>query len=425
MKIKKIIGGIVLLVLCFIGVRSVFAAGPAAIDLGSAGNFIILSKTAISTTGVTAITGDIGVSPAAATYVTGFSQTMNSSNKYSTSTYVTGKIYASDYAVPTPSYTSIAVTAMEAAYVDGMGRTSPTATELGGGNIGGMTITPGLYKWTTGVTIPTDVTLSGGASDVWIFQIDGNLDISSAKSVLLTAGVSPANIFWVVAGTTTLNTTSTFEGTILAGPGTSTISMKSGAVLHGRALGQKDITLIANTVNGVAGAANANLTVTKVVINDNGKTNVVSDFPLFVGATSVISGVSNVFTSGDYVVSEGINSAYTQSFSGDCDSSGKITLYGGVSMSCIITNNDIAEVGHSSGGGGVVYGCKDPTATNYNYFSSSKPSLCVYKSTSVVSNPTTTTTVTSIVIPKLPKTGFPPQEKWYESFLNSILNLFR
>ena len=297
-----------------------------------------------------------------------------------------------------------------------------------------MTITPGLYKWTTGVTIPTNVTLSGGASDIWIFQIDGNLDISSAKSVLLSGGALPENIFWAVAGTTTLNTTSTFEGTILAGPGTSTISMKNGAVLHGRALGQKDITLIANTINGVAGVANPHLTVTKVVINNNGRTNVVSDFPLFVGATSVISGASNIFAQGNYVITETTNSNYTQSFSGDCDSSGNITLYPNVSMSCIVTNDDIAQSGQSSGGG-ISYGCKDPNATNYNYFAASNPSLCVYNNTlvsgnsstvtSVVTTPTATTPVTQILVPKLPKTGFPPQEKWYEFLINNILNLFK
>ena len=426
---KKIIGSLALLVFCFMGTISASAAGPATVNLGSAGNFTVLSKSAISTTGTTSITGDIGVSPAAATYMTGFSQTMNSSNKYATSIYVTGKMYAANYAVPTPSYMTTAVSDMQTAYVDAIGRSLPDSTNFNSGNLGSQSLVPGLYKFTTGVTIPTNLTLTGGPNDIYIFQIDGNLDISSATSIILSGNASPSNIFWAVAGTTTLNTTSTFEGIILAGPGTSTIAMNNGATLHGRALGQKDITLDANTINGVTGALNSHLTVTKIVINNNGGTSIVSDFPLFVGATLVSSGTVNTFTPGDYVITETTNSKYAQSFSGDCNSSGNITLYPGLDMVCTITNDDIAQPSRSSGGGSTTYGCKDPTATNYNVFSSSQPSLCLYgpsamatKITPIISPVVVTMPV---IIPKLPKTGFPPQEKWYESILNSILNLFR
>jgi hypothetical protein len=412
MKNNKIIKAIFLLTFAFVGTNSAYALGPAAVDLGSAGNFIIMSKTAISTTGATAITGDIGISPAAASYMTGFSQTMNSSNKYSTSTYVTGKIYASDYTSPTPSYMTTAVSDMEAAYVDAMGRTLPTLN-FNAGNLGSQSLAPDLYKFTTGVTIPTNLTLTGGPSDVYIFQIDGNLDISSGISIILSGGALPENIFWAVAGTTTLNTTSIFKGVVLAGPGTSTIAMNTGATLQGRLLGQKNISLDANIINGVSAAADPFLTITKVVINNNGRSNSVSDFPLFVGATSVISGAANSFASGDYLISETINSNYSQSFSGDCDSTGNITIYPGINASCTITNDDIAAVSHS--GGGIVYGCKDPAATNYSYFVASKPSLCIYGDTPSISEKQV---VASVIIPKLPKTGFAPQEKWYESILN-------
>jgi len=372
---------------------------------------------------------------------------MNSSNKYATSSSVTGKIYAADYTSPTPVYLTTAVSAMEAAYTDAMGRTLPTATELGTGDIGGLTITPGLYKWSTGVTILTDVILSGGPTDVWIFQIDGNLNISSGKSILLSGGALSQNIFWAVAGTTTLQTTSVFEGTILSGPGSSSISMQNGATLNGRALGQKEVTLIGNTIDKVTVTPNSNLIVTKVVINDNGRTNVISDFPLAVGSTTVISGTSNSFASGDYEVSEITNSNYTKSFSGDCDSNGSITLYPGINMACTITNNDIAEVSQGSSGGGTVYGCKDPLALNYNFFVANNKALCIYTNTPVVivvpsktvvpntistltSTPIstilaipTTIDISTTVIPKLPKTGF-PEGKWYEYLLNNILNIF-
>lgn len=419
----------ILSVFSFLGIFKVFAfTSPAIINLGTAGNFSVLSKTAVSTTGATSVTGDVGVSPAAATFLTGFSQTMDASNKFSTSIYVTGKLYAADYTAPTPSYLTTAVSDMEAAYVDGMGRALPDATNFNAGNLGGQNLAPGLYKWTTGVTIPTNLTLTAVTpADVWIFQIDGNLDISSATSIILAGGAVPANIFWVVAGTTTLNTTSVFEGNILAGPGTSTIAMLNGAVLHGKALGQKDVTLINNTISS-AGGTTPNLTVTKVVINNNGQDKAISDFPLFVDATSVASGVSNAFASGTYVVTETTNSNYTQSFSGDCDSSGNITLFPGDNATCTITNDDIAQ---SSGGssGSIAYGCKDPTATNYNYFSRSKPSLCTYETTPQLVSPTIIPTVipTPSFTPKLPKTGFPPRESspWHMVVFSNILNLIK
>lgn len=148
------------------GPLTAFAAGPAAVNLGAAGNYAILAKTGVSTTGATSVVGDIGLSPAAASYITGFALILPSASAFSTSALVTGKVYAPGYADPTPANITTAVGDMETAYTDAAGRTNPTATELGAGNIGGMTLAPGLYKWGTGVTIPTDVTLSGGANDV-------------------------------------------------------------------------------------------------------------------------------------------------------------------------------------------------------------------------------------------------------------------
>ena len=223
-----------------------FAAGPAAVNLGTAGNFVILAKTGISSTGTTAIVGDIGVSPAEATYITGnFALDLPASGAFSTSALVTGKVYAPSYALPTPTYISTAVSDMETAYTSAAGMTNPTATELGAGNIGGMTLAPGLYKWGTGVTIPTDVTLSGSANDVWIFQIAQNLDISSATKVVLAGGAQASNIFWVVAGQTTIGTTAVMNGNILD---QTTIVLNTGATLNGRALAQAAVTLDANAV---------------------------------------------------------------------------------------------------------------------------------------------------------------------------------
>ena len=218
------------------------------VDLGSAGSFVILAKSGITTTGTTSITGDIGVSPITYAAITGFALTPvvpDGSNTFSTSSLVTGKVYAADYTEPTPTNLGMAVLDMQAAYTDAAGRTLPDFTELGTGNIGGLTLAPGLYKWSSCVTIPTDVTLSGGPDDVWIFQIAGTLDISSATSVILSGGAQAKNIFWVVAGAVALGTTSEFKGNILA---KTNITMNTGATLNGRALAQTAVTLIANAI---------------------------------------------------------------------------------------------------------------------------------------------------------------------------------
>ena len=221
------------------------AAGPASVDLGTAGNYVLLSKAGISTTGTTKVTGSIAVSPIAASAITGFGLVLDKSRTFSTSTLVTGRVYAANYAAPTPSVLTTAVKDMQTAYTNAAGRAAD-ATGLGSGNIGGLTLVPGVYKWGTGVTIPTDVTLSGGKNDVWIFQIAGTLNISSAKQVILEGGAQAKNVFWQVAGATTLGTNSTFNGNILD---KKNIALRTGAVLNGRALAQTAITLEANRVN--------------------------------------------------------------------------------------------------------------------------------------------------------------------------------
>src|ERR1035437_395715 len=237
---------ILVFVFGFVVPTVLLAAGPAVVNLGSAGNFAILAKTGISTTGTTSVVGDIGISPAEASYITGFDLTLPASSAFSTSALVSGKVYAPSYAVPTSSNISIAVSNMETAYTDAMGRTAPAPiTELGAGNIAGMTLTPGLYKWSTGVTIPSDVTLSGGANDVWIFQIAQGLTVSSATKVNLSGGAQASNVFWAVAGATTIGTGAVFNGNILD---QTNIALNTGATLNGRALAQSAVTLQSNAV---------------------------------------------------------------------------------------------------------------------------------------------------------------------------------
>jgi len=226
------------------------AAGPAPVNLLVAGRFVILSKAGISTTGVTSIVGDIGVSPISATAITGFDLILAPSGRYSTSSLVEGKVYASDYAPPTPTRMTTAVGDMETAYTDAEGRTLPDFTELYSGNLTGQTLTPGLYKWGTGVLISAGgVTLSGSPTDVWIFQIAQDLTVESGAIVTLAGGASAANVFWQVAGETTLGTTSRMKGIVLCA---TQIAMNTGAKLLGRALAQTAVTLDANAINMAA-----------------------------------------------------------------------------------------------------------------------------------------------------------------------------
>jgi hypothetical protein len=229
--------------------------GPAPVNLGSvigAGTatsptYVILAKTGISTTGTTAVTGDLGLSPAAATFITGFSLVPDSTACFSTSIYVTGKLFAANYntgGCTTPALLTTAIANMMTAYTDAAGR-APDFTEVGAGNIGGMTLPPGTYKWGTGVLIPTDVTLSGGANDVWIFQIAGGITQASGAKVILSGGALPKNIFWQAADVVDIGTTAHMEGVILA---QTQITLKTGATANSRLLAQSAVTLQANAV---------------------------------------------------------------------------------------------------------------------------------------------------------------------------------
>jgi hypothetical protein len=225
---------------------------PTPVNLGTAGNFALLAKTGISVTGTTAIVGDLGVSPAAATYITGFDLIADPSNTFSTSSLVTGRIYAANYTDPTPTKMTTAIGDMETAYTDAAGRPLPDYTELYTGNVTGKTLTPGLYNWSTGVVVSAGgVTISGTANDVWIFQIAGNLELADGAIVTLSGNAKASNIFWQVAGQVTLGTTAAMKGIILC---QTAVAMSTGATLSGRALAQTAVTLDANAVTKPATA---------------------------------------------------------------------------------------------------------------------------------------------------------------------------
>jgi len=210
--------------------------GP--VTLGSASNFVVLAGSAVTSTGPTSITGDLGVSPG--TSVTG-------------SPTVVGTQHVAD---PTAAAAQLDLTT---AYNDAAGRTLCPVSVAG--NIGGQTLTPGLYKSTSSLAISSgDLTLDaqGDGNAVFIFQIASTLNTTDGRQVILTNGAKSANIFWQVGTSASLGTGSVFQGTIMADQ---SITLKTGATLNGRALARiAAVTLDNNTIvtltpTGVAGGA--------------------------------------------------------------------------------------------------------------------------------------------------------------------------
>ena len=231
------------------------AAGPAAVLLGTAGNYAILTKTGVSTVPTSKVTGHVAVSPAARTYLTGWSETYNVSPPDVTDTYATSdqvdspfKLYAADLVGGTTSSDlTVAVLDMQTAYTDAAGRTATSAAtvDVGAGTLTGLTLAPGVYEWGSNVTITGDITLSGTASQVWIFKIAGTLTMAANKNVTLSGDAKAENIFWQVSEGVTIGAGTNFKGVIL---GQTAITFDTGSSINGRLLAQTAVVLRSTTV---------------------------------------------------------------------------------------------------------------------------------------------------------------------------------
>jgi hypothetical protein len=199
------------------------------VTLGTTANFGVLAGSTVTSTGPTVIVGNMGVSPGSA--VTGFPPGT-----------VSGGTHVGSDPVAIQAQTDLT-----AAYLDASGR-PPGTPEAG--NIGGLTLTPGVYTSSSSLQITGNLTLNGAG--VYIFQMASTLTTASGSQVILAGGATAANVFWQVGSSATLGTGSTFNGTILA---QASVTVTTGAILNGRALARTGaVTLDSNAVTNPTGS---------------------------------------------------------------------------------------------------------------------------------------------------------------------------
>ena len=224
--------------------------GAACVDIGAAGNYAILAKTGVDTIPTSKVTGNVGLSPSARGSLTGWDLITEPTDTFFTSAQVVApaKLYATDNVGGTTKVDlNTAVLNMGGAYTAAAAKptTSAATTNLLGGTLAGQNLAPGVYEWGSAVNITTDLTLSGNATDVWVFKVAGTLDMAAAKNVILSGGAQAKNVFWQVAGAVNIGANSHFEGIVL---GQTTITLGNLTSVKGRLLAQTAVNLNATTV---------------------------------------------------------------------------------------------------------------------------------------------------------------------------------
>jgi hypothetical protein len=206
---------------------------PTKVELGVAGDYVILSNSGIATVPSSTITGDIGVSPIAATAITGFGLTMDPGLQFSTASQITGQAFAADYGGPTATKLTTAVGDMQIAYADAAQRTPDDTPESGA--IGEQTFARGVYLFPGDITFDKSITFTGTAEDVFIMQTPGSVLQAAGTEVILAGGVLPQNVFWQVAGHFQVGAGSIMKGVVLVK--TDALFM-TGSTLDGRVFAQ-------------------------------------------------------------------------------------------------------------------------------------------------------------------------------------------
>jgi LPXTG-motif cell wall-anchored protein/uncharacterized repeat protein (TIGR01451 family) len=300
------------------------------VNLGTATNFAILASSTVTNTGPSVVNGDLGLSPGS-----------------SVTAFPPGTLNGTQYINNTAA--AQAQSDLTVAYNDAAGQ--PCTQNLTGQDLGGMALTPGVYCFDTSAQLTGILTLNAQSNydSVFIFKIGSTLTTASGSSVVFTNNTQACNVFWQVGSSATLGTNTSFRGSILA---LTSVTLNNGATLEGRALARTGaVTLDTNIITRPSCTATpvsstrreGTLNVVKLVVNDNGGTKTINDFPLFVNGTAVVSGVTNTFRApaDAYTITETVDPHYTQTFSGDCDVNGQLNLSPGDNKFCVITNNDI------------------------------------------------------------------------------------
>ncbi|MCU1281362.1 MAG: hypothetical protein JWM53_4908, partial [bacterium] len=214
------------------------ACGMAPVILGAAGNFGVLAGAMITNSGPTIINGDVGVSPGTA--ITGFGAGPGLAGPGT----VNGTQHSAD------SASGQGIGDLTTAYIDAAGRSLCFVT-IASGELGGLTITPGLYR--SGISsfdiTSSDLTLDaqGDSDAVFIFQTSSStLNVHNGRAVVLIGGAKASNVFWSVGTSATLGTTAVVKGTILADQ---SITLNTGATIDGRALARiGQVTMLSNVI---------------------------------------------------------------------------------------------------------------------------------------------------------------------------------
>ncbi|KII84076.1 hypothetical protein PLICRDRAFT_118405, partial [Plicaturopsis crispa FD-325 SS-3] len=218
----------------------IYRRAATAVDLGTAADYSVLTQSGITNVPTSSIAGNIGVSPIDSTAITGFDLILDSSGDFSKSTQVSGNVYAANYGGSTPADLTTAIGDMNSAYTAAAGETPADFTEYNGGAIGGQILTPGIYKWSSGVTIDSDVTLTGTCNDVYVMQIAGTLAQAANTNIILTGGVLASQVFWQVAGGATVGAGANFQGILLSA---TAVTIETGASVTGRLFSQTNVAL--------------------------------------------------------------------------------------------------------------------------------------------------------------------------------------
>ncbi|HZJ41561.1 MAG TPA: ice-binding family protein [Patescibacteria group bacterium] len=332
MKIFTKILGVTVFCLAFGITGSIAAFAATTPSLGAAATYGILSSTYTNTTAGTTINGDVGFTTGPAVAPAGIHTNYGVGAPYDTAGTDSGSALS-------------ALNSQPCTFTFAPGAIN-ISTDTTHGAIG--VYSPGVYCSAGSMDVGGPLTLSG--SGTYIFRSDGALT-STVGAIVTLNGASACDVFWTPTAATTLAANTTFIGNIIQ-PGSSAITVGANTTLTGRALAfggtittDKDtITVPTCTASPVTSAEpTSTINVVKIVVNDDGGTKTVADFPLFVNDTLVFSGVTNDFSAPDiYTVTETDDSNYTQTFSGDCDVDGNVDLSPGDNKTCTITNDDIA-----------------------------------------------------------------------------------